>query len=222
MDVSSVNIADAAVAIILLVSGALAFFRGAVRELLAIVGWVASAGMTFFAFDYVQPFARELIELPLVADGAGALAIFIATLVLFALIGGIVSRRIKESSLDAVDRSLGFVFGLLRGGAIISIAYVMVIWATLPDDPPDWLREARAGPIVVHGAAIVCRAIPPAARAAGNGACDKVSEAMRDTLDEAEVFELLSNPPPTVDSEQRDGYTNAERKAMERLIQGTE
>ena len=178
--------------------------------------------MTFFAFDYVQPFARELIEVPLVADGAGALAIFIATLVLFALIGGIVSRRIKASSLDAVDRSLGFVFGLLRGGAIISIAYVMVIWATLPDDPPDWLRDARAGPIVVHGAAIVCRAIPPAARAAGNGACDKVSEAMRDTLDEAEVFELLSNPPPTVDSEQRDGYTNAERKAMERLIQGTE
>ncbi len=45
---------------------------------------------------------------------------------------------------------------------------------------------------------------------------------MRDTLDEGAVFELLSNPPPTVDSELRDGYTNAERKAMERLIQGTE
>ena len=75
---------------------------------------------------------------------------------------------------------------------------------------------------MVHGAAIVCRAIPPAARAAENGACAMVSEAMKDTLDEREVFELLSSPPPTVDSEQRDGYTNAERKGMDRLIQGTE
>ncbi len=222
METTPIQIADVAIAGILLASGVFALIRGVVREVLSIVGWVAAVAATYYGLGYIQPRAHQAISSPWLADGVAMGVLFVGTLIAVTLISGAISRRVKKSQLGPLDRSLGFLYGLARGGALVSIAYVMVIWGTLPDDPPAWLREARASPLVAEGAAIVCLAIPAEVRADENSACAKVEVAIADTFDPRQAFDELTGPPPAVVEAGPDGYTRVERKGMDRLIQSSE
>lgn len=225
MESLPINVTDIVIAGILVLSGALAFFRGAVRELFSVLGWLAAAGATFYGFGFLQPYAREIIDIPLLADIAAGAAIFIVTFIAISIVSSTIARRINESRLGPVDRSLGFVFGVARGAAIVCIAYLMITWALPPEDQPDWLREARSMPIVEYGARLIARAVPPEARAAWpDGAEDatKTREAARQAFDPQSAFETLISPPPARDEPVATGYTQAERQGLDRLIQGTQ
>ena len=62
-----INGADLTFTVILLLSGVLAFFRGAVREVLAIGGWMAAVAASYYGFDYVRPYIVAMIGVPMVA-----------------------------------------------------------------------------------------------------------------------------------------------------------
>ncbi|MFQ5784747.1 MAG: CvpA family protein [Alphaproteobacteria bacterium] len=218
-----VNVTDLVIVAVVLVSGVLAFFRGMVHELFSVIGWLGAAAATYYGFGLLQPYARALIDMPLFADiGAGA-AIFVVTLVVVSLLSHIIARRVKESRLGALDRSLGFVFGLLRGAVIVCIAYLMIAWALPPADQPDWLREARAMPLVVQGAKVIVLAIPPEARAEWSKRAEDAAAQTDDPLAAQRAFETLMNPPPAeTGGTDTPGYTSTERKALDRLIENTQ
>ncbi|MCH9020650.1 MAG: CvpA family protein [Proteobacteria bacterium] len=222
LDTVPVNVADLAVVGVLLLSALLAFFRGAVREFLSIASWGGAAAATYFGFQYAQPYASELITLPLLADAAAGAALFITTLIVISLIGGYVSRKIRESRLGALDRSLGFLFGLVRGALVVVIAYVIMTWALLPEEHPAWVRQARALPLVEQGAELLVLVIPPEARADWANAVAAAKSASDDGLDNATKFDLLMNAPPVQATPGMQGYRNAERKDMDRLIESTQ
>ena len=49
-------VVDLTIIFVLLISGALAFFRGVVREVLAVAGWAGAAAAAYYGFDYVKPY----------------------------------------------------------------------------------------------------------------------------------------------------------------------
>ena len=57
-------VVDLTVIFILLISGALAFFRGVVREVLAVAGWAVAAAAAYYGFDYVKPFVAPISGFP--------------------------------------------------------------------------------------------------------------------------------------------------------------
>ncbi|MFQ5437538.1 MAG: CvpA family protein, partial [Paracoccaceae bacterium] len=59
------TIVDGAVAGIILVSAVLAFARGFVREVLAILGWVVAAAVAFAFAPQAEPLIKEI---PVVGD----------------------------------------------------------------------------------------------------------------------------------------------------------
>ena len=68
-----VNVFDVGVIAVLLVSALLAYARGFVHEVLAVVGWIGAIVATFYGFPYLQPYARQLIPMDLVlALGSGS------------------------------------------------------------------------------------------------------------------------------------------------------
>ena len=113
---------DIAIGIVLLVSGLLAFVRGFVHEVLAVGAWVGAIFIAVFGFPYLRPYARDLIPHELAADVAAGAAIFVVALVVLSLLTRALSDRVKDSALNALDRSLGFVFGLLRGAVLVCLA----------------------------------------------------------------------------------------------------
>ncbi|MFQ5959276.1 MAG: CvpA family protein [Alphaproteobacteria bacterium] len=223
MESFPVNVTDLAIAGILLLSGVLAFFRGAVRELFSVIAWIGAAGVSYYGFGYVQPFARDLTGATLLADIGAGTAIFIVTLIVLSLISATFTRRVRESRLNALDRSLGFLFGLARGALIVSIAYLIINWVKPPDEQPGWLREARAMPLVEFGAGLVSLAIPPDARAEWTGALGDGRSTAEDAFDTQEALETLMNPPPAAEADaDTPGYTSTERKGLDRLIESAQ
>jgi membrane protein required for colicin V production len=86
------------------------------------------------------------INNPSVAQIAFAAGVFILTLIVVSLITFRISDRVLDSRVGALDRTLGFIFGLARGFLLVAI--VFILFTALARDQPEWVRNARSYPIL--------------------------------------------------------------------------
>ena len=145
------NTLDLIVLAIIGISGLFAFARGFVREALSIGAWVASGFVAIYGFPTVRPIARSLIGNPTVADIVAGAALFLGALVILTLATAALASRVKGSALSALDRTLGFVFGLIRGAVLACLAWVLLAWAWPEAEWPDWAQKARLKPFLESG-----------------------------------------------------------------------
>ena len=215
-------VVDLTIIFILLISGALAFFRGAVREILAIAGWAAAAAAAYYGFDYAKPFVSPYIGIPLLTDAITSGGIFILAMVVLSLVSGAISHRIKTSRLEGLDRSLGFLFGLARGALVVCIAYLVMVVFVPPEDQPAWVHEARALPLVEIGAVWLVEAVPPDKREEWMGAIATAKDFADTALETKDALDTLMGAPPVMTNPDASGYSSAERKELDRLIGTTQ
>ncbi len=200
--------ADIAVIVIVLLSGLIAFSLGFVRVVLALLGWVGAAFATLHGFHLARPIAHEWISVGFLADAAAGVTIFITALVALTFISHAIGRRVRDSSLSAIDRSIGLVFGFFIGGILVSLAYLGVQWM----DREDWVAEARTRPLLIWGATTLQATVPAEWRAkmpTDNGAT------LRRRFEKL-VEPATKSPAPTT----KPGYTDVQRREMDRLIKG--
>jgi len=137
---------DIILIVIMLISGFLAMVRGFTREVLSIFSWaMAAVAALYFTpryFEVLTPY----IENPSIAQIAFAAVVFIVTLIIVSLITFRISDKVLDSRVGALDRSLGFVFGLARGFLLVAI--VFILFTALARDQPDWVQNARSYPIL--------------------------------------------------------------------------
>jgi membrane protein required for colicin V production len=124
------TIIDGVVAIVIILSALLAYGRGLVREVMAIVGWVAAAVLGFMFAPRVEPLVREIpVVGDIIADSCelsviGAFAIvFSLALIVMSLFTPLFSSLIRRSALGGLDQGLGFLFGVVRGLLLVAIAF---------------------------------------------------------------------------------------------------
>ncbi|WP_404381283.1 CvpA family protein [Caenispirillum salinarum] len=160
MDALPLNVLDLIVLVVLLLSAVLAFFRGFVHETLGIAAWVGAGLAALYGLPIVQAEVRQLIPVTWAADAAAAVAIFLVTLLVLSILTRGIARKVQDSSLGSVDRSLGVLFGLARGAFLVGLAYILLAWMIPPADHPDWIREARGLPLIQRTAAMIQEAVP--------------------------------------------------------------
>jgi membrane protein required for colicin V production len=134
---------DLAVFGFLLISGLLAFVRGLVREVLGIVAWAGSLALAFFALPTMRGFVRNWIPQPEWVDPASFIVVFIIALIVLMLIARAIGGVVRRSALGGVDRTLGLVFGLARGAAVIIVAYIIGQMVFPIERWPDAVLDAR-------------------------------------------------------------------------------
>lgn len=211
------EILDILILTVLLVSGLFAFLRGFVQELLSIVAWAGAVLATVYGIEYLAPVARDLTGREGLADIGAALLLFILVLVVLSVLNRLVARRVQRSSLSTLDRSLGLVFGLLRGVLLICLAWIMVVWAIPRRDFPDWVTEARFLPLVEQGASYLYTLVPEELQPHDEPDLDE------DAIELSPSFEQLLRPTPkSAAPEEPTGYKNAERKELDRLIEASQ
>jgi len=217
MDLLNFNLTDATVIAVVVLSGAFAFVRGFVREVLVVAAWIGAAFATLYSFSFLQPVLREYISSALIADAATGLAIFIVTLVVLSLISHGIAARVRGSSVGALDRSLGFVFGLARGAVLVCIAYMVLTWFLPTNDQPAWIRNARVTPLVEQASAALLKLVPANSRAQGITTVDdslrKAGSLIRPQRGAGEPTAV-----PKDDSSDGAGYGATQRKELDRLI----
>ena len=219
MDGSPFNVTDIAVALVILASGLFAFFRGFVHEILAVASWVGAAAATLIAFPFAHPEVRKVIAIPLVADLATGVALFLIVLVLLSILTRLLANRVRGSSLGPLDRSLGLVFGFFRGALLVCIAWLVLIWVLPREDHPSWLAQARSLPLVERGSALIVGVLPERLRddLAAPGPADSGAATGGETQ---QSFRNLLSPPPKADApESESGYNARMREEMQRAIE---
>lgn len=214
------TLADLAIIGVLLISGVLAFARGFVHEVLAMAAWVGAALAVVFGLEYARPIAHRFISLPLLADVAAGGTLFIVSLLVLSLLTRAVARRVQDSPLNAIDRSLGFVFGLARGALLVCLAYIPIVWLMPPAEQPAWMRDARAAPLVAQGADALRDFVAQEASTAPEP--DPRAERTRKALETERMARDIMTPnpksPQTTADGKPQGYSERERRELERLI----
>ncbi len=120
------NILDIVIISIITISGLIGVFRGLVRELMSLVGWIASAWLAWRFANNFAPVFDSIIQSSDVRMAAAFISIFLVSLVLFALLSYFISKIMSQSALKGMDRTLGMIFGLLRGAIIIAVLAMLV------------------------------------------------------------------------------------------------
>jgi len=157
---------DGGAALIILVSAILAFSRGLVRELMAIVGWIGAAIAAYYFAPGVQPLVKELpvvgeflsdsCELSVVAAFAG---VFVVGLIVAALFTPLFSGAVQRSAIGGIDQALGFLFGVARGVLLIAIAFI-VYDRVLSDQAIPMVDNSRTALVFANFQAQIDQNIP--------------------------------------------------------------
>jgi membrane protein required for colicin V production len=160
------TVVDGVVAVLIILSAILAYSRGLVRELMAILGWIGAAILAFIFAPQAQPLVKELpvvgdflrdsCELSIIAAFAGVFAI---GLVLAALFTPLLSSAVQRSSLGGVDQALGFLFGVARGVLLVLIAFVVFDRAVAANTVP-MVDNSRTAKVVASIQGRIDAAIP--------------------------------------------------------------
>ncbi len=129
---------DIVVAIIVLISAGISFFRGLIRECLTILGVVGGlmAAVTFggsltpmfkgwFGVVEGEDVGKlfDLIPIDIVATFCAYAAIFLIVLIVISIISHFVSGAVRAMGLGPIDRTLGVIFGIVRAVVLMGLAY---------------------------------------------------------------------------------------------------
>jgi len=136
--------------VVMLVSGLLAMVRGFMREILSIAAWAAAAATTLYFYSKLLPFAKQYFNNDYVAAGATIGGLFLGTLIVVSVLTVRVSDMILDSRIGALDRTLGFLFGLARGLIIVVVAFVFFDWLVPQKSQPEAVRNAKSR-VVLQG-----------------------------------------------------------------------
>ena len=217
MDNLPINVTDLVVIVVILLSAIFALVRGFVHEVLAVGAWLGAALATLFAFPFAQPFTRQYIAIPLVADIATGAVIFLLVLVALSILTHWISGKVQDSSLGALDRSLGLLFGLARGAILVCLAWIFLVYIMPRPDHPRWISEARSLPLVERGAGILLAFVPKSMLPEGLSAQRPAAAGGDPSFDN-----LITPAPKGAAQDDASGYKDGERKDLQRLIDSTQ
>jgi membrane protein required for colicin V production len=139
---------DLGLIVVVLISAFLAMLRGLTREVLAIASWGAAALAAIYLHPLALPYVKPYIAKDVIALGVAAAAVFFVTLIAVSLITIKLSDAILDSKIGALDRSLGFLFGAVRGLLLCVIAFVFFNWLVPAQTQPGWVKTARMRPLL--------------------------------------------------------------------------
>src|SRR5262245_53770972 len=120
------NLVDLSILLVFALSIFVGVIRGATREVLGIAAWIGAFSIVFYGLPLFRPLGRHYIHNTMVADAVVAGLLFILSLAFFILISRTISTKVKGSLLGGLDRSLGLVFGFLRGVLIVCLVYLVM------------------------------------------------------------------------------------------------
>ena len=146
---------------VLAISALLAFMRGFVREVLGIGSWIGAVVAAIWGFPYARPrFAIWLAGSPDLINPVTFGCLFIATLIVLMIVSHWIGAIVRGSVLGGLDRTLGLLFGLVRGAALVVFAYVAAGMVLPVDRWPPEVLEARAMPLAYSGAVWTVERLP--------------------------------------------------------------
>ncbi|WP_036826790.1 CvpA family protein, partial [Photobacterium sanctipauli] len=125
-------------------SALVSLIRGFVKEALSLVIWFAAF---FVASNFYPQLAAHFTNFQdeMLRNGSAIAALFIATLIVGAVVNYVIGQLVHKTGLSGTDRVLGIVFGGVRGVLIVA-AVLFFIDAFTGFSDADWWKQSQLIP----------------------------------------------------------------------------
>jgi membrane protein required for colicin V production len=141
------------------VSLVLGIWRGLVREVVAILGWVIAFLAANLLAGPLGPAMPQVIPSAELRVAAAYVAVFVLTLIVASLAGLLLSTVVRAAGLGGLDRLLGAGFGVLRALLIVLAGALLAGLTSAPRQA--WWRDSASGPLLAQAAVAVKPFLPP-------------------------------------------------------------
>jgi membrane protein required for colicin V production len=141
---------DIAIVVVIGLSVLTGLFRGFVKELVALCVWILAIWLAFNYSQSLDPWLSSYIKEASARTAIGFIIILFATLLVGGLINALLSFILKRTGLSGTDKTLGMLFGFIRGVFIIALIMLAVRMTSLPYQQysKDSMLYARFDPVV--------------------------------------------------------------------------
>ena len=116
---------DVIILVLIFISALFAFFRGFSLELLSISVWIISFFGSYAYANNLINFFNKIINNILISTAISYVVAFLIIFVIFSFLTRKFSVFIKDSYVGLIDKSLGFIFGILRGYVIVGLCFFL-------------------------------------------------------------------------------------------------
>jgi len=134
-----------------------ALMKGFVRELISLAALVAALVVASVAYPRAALWFEDLTKSHEVALGLGFLTLFVAVLILGAIVSLLARKLIKTAGIEWFDRFLGAIFGLVRGVLVDCVVLLALVAFAIK---PGAVQQSSLAPYVTTGAHIISLAMP--------------------------------------------------------------
>ena len=116
---------DVIILVLIFISALFAFYRGFSLELLSISVWIISFFVSYaYGYNLIN-FFNKVINNILISTAISYIVVFLIVFVIFSFLTRKFSVFIKDSYVGLIDKSLGFIFGILRGYVIVGLCFFL-------------------------------------------------------------------------------------------------
>jgi membrane protein required for colicin V production len=131
---------------IVLASAITGLIRGFLREACGLVTWVLAVWLAWKLGPLLAPHLGGVLRTAPYGLWAGRAIVFVAVLVVGAIVSATIDHFVRLSMFSGLDRLLGFVLGIGRGVVIVGV--IVILAQTLHLDGEEWWKKSRLQPLV--------------------------------------------------------------------------
>jgi membrane protein required for colicin V production len=135
---------DWAIIGVVAISALISLKRGFVKEALSLVTWVVAGAVAWMFGGGLAQYLEHYIQTPSARVITGCVILFVATLLVGAMVNFLIGELIRVTGLSGTDRFLGMVFGAARGGLLVVVAAGLLSLGPVQQDP--WWQQSQLLP----------------------------------------------------------------------------
>lgn len=155
------NLFDLGVILTVGLSALLSFFRGFVREIMSLGGWLVASVVTLRFIEPATSLIKPHIKSEVIASAVAAVGLFFITLVVISILANILLKILKPGDkMGLFDNLAGLAFGAARGALIVAIGFFIMKLVFTEKNYPDLVKKAYTRPYVEHGAKAIAALTP--------------------------------------------------------------
>lgn len=233
-------ILDCLVIVIILISAAVAFLRGFVREVLTILGLVGASLTALTAGPMLAPGIEDwligdtegepgklmgFVPYDIAASVFAYAGLFVITMIVLSIISHWIAKSVHAIGLGPVDRSLGVVFGIVRALVLIGLLYMPFHLLMEEKDKENWFGDSMTHTYVEYSADLLSGLMPEGLQKDEEDEDKDELDPLNGLTGEEDENKKVQPLPDTgtdeeaADEQQSNGYSDIQRRAIDGLIE---